>query len=161
MTPRSFPLTLAALAMAAGPLVAQVIAPVERSVTGVVVDSLSGKVLRGAVLYFDGDRAEHQSGRDGRFRIEHVSIGDTLLVVRSIGYVPAFIVVPPSSSASAIDLGQVTIRQVATRLDQIAVEAEAVRAYPQLYDFYRRKQEGLPGQFFTREDIDRSASRKT
>src|SRR5437867_1555357 len=124
-------LTLAALCVA-GALSAQEAAPVERSVAGLVVDSLSGKAVRGAVLYFDASRVEHQSGRDGRFSIEHVSTSDTLLVVRSIGYVPAFVVVPPSASASAIDLGRVMVRPVATRLDQIAVEAEAVRRDPHM-----------------------------
>ncbi len=156
---RGLPLLCAAVVIAA-PVHAQVGVPTERTVTGVVVDSISGKTIRGARLFLDQARVEVQSGRDGRFVLEHGAMGDSLLVVHSVGYVPALLVVPPSRSAAEVDIGRVLMRQVATRLDQIAVEAEEVRVFPQLVDFYRRKQEGVPGDFFTREDIDRSAARK-
>src|SRR5687768_12718095 len=129
MSLRRFALALGACLPAVSTLAAQT--AVERTVSGVVVDSVSGRALRGAVVYFDGQRREVVAGRDGRFVIEHVSAGDTLLVVRSIGFVPQEIVVP-SSSAVAVDLGKLSVRPVATRLDQIAVEAEAVQRYPQL-----------------------------
>lgn len=133
---------------------------VERTVTGVVIDSVSGRVVRGAVLYFDGQRTELYAGRDGRFVIERVSAGDTLMIVRSIGYVPAQVVVP-ASGAVAVDVGRVVVRPVATKLDQIAVEAEAVHRYPHMETFYVRKQTGRAGEFMTPNDIERTGVRKT
>jgi hypothetical protein len=41
------------------------------------------------------------------------------------------------------------------------VEAEEVERYPLLAAFYRRKQNSIGGTFITREDIERSASRRT
>ncbi|MSR07746.1 MAG: hypothetical protein EXR93_11880 [Gemmatimonadetes bacterium] len=153
---------LAGLGLAAPvSLAAQATMATERAVSGVVIDSVSGRTVRGAVLYFDGARIEHQSGRDGHFSIEHASIGDTILVVRSIGFVPATIVVPPSASATAVDIGRVVLRPVATTLDQIAVEAEAVHRYPHLEDFYRRKQLKAGGDYLTTDDIERTAVRNT
>ena len=147
--------------LAPGFLSAQVNVVTERSVTGIVVDSVTGKVVRGAVLYLDATRAEHNTGRDGRFAIEHASIGDTVLVVRAIGYVPTFVQVPASSSASLVDVGRVTLRPVATRLDQIAVEAEAVHRFPHMEAFYLRKQQKSGGDYLTSEDIERTPVRKT
>src|SRR5439155_17455233 len=68
--------------------------------------------------------------------------------------------IPASASASVIDVGQVKLGPIATQLDRIAVEAEEVRRYPQLEDFYRRKHEGIAGEFITREEIQRTAVRK-
>lgn len=141
----------------AAPLRGQV---AERTVTGLVVDSVSGRVVRDAVLYFDAQRNEVKTGRDGRFAVEHVSAGDTLLIVRSIGHVPIRLFVPPSSAAS-VDVGRVYLRPVATRIDQIAVEAEAVHRYPHMETFYTRKQQGRAGEFITPVEIERSAARKT
>jgi hypothetical protein len=151
---------LVVLAAPAGSLGAQVITPASRSVTGVVVDSVSGRPLDGAVLYFTGGAREHYAGRGGRFTIEDVGPADTLLVVRRIGSVPARVRVAFSPSAAVVDLGTITLRPVATELDRIAVEAEEVNRYPQLADFYRRKTSGHPGQFITREDVQRSGVRK-
>lgn len=132
----------------------------QRDVSGIVIDSVSGRALRSAVAYFDGGE-ELTAGAAGQFTFRRVSAGDSVFVVRAIGYVPRRIMVPPSSAAS-IDLGRIALRPVATRLDEIAVEAEAVRQYPQLGDFYRRKQEGWPSAtFITRDDIRRSGARRT
>lgn len=153
-------LSLAALATPSvfSTLSAQV--AVERSVSGTIVDSISRRPVRGAVVYFDGQRREVIASRDGRFVIEHVSAGDTVLVVRSIGFVPQEIVVRPSS-AVVVDLGTLVVRPVATRLDVIAVEAEAVNRFPHMVDFFRRKQEGKTGEFLTPDDIERSRVRNT
>ncbi|MBI4421897.1 MAG: carboxypeptidase regulatory-like domain-containing protein [Gemmatimonadetes bacterium] len=155
-------LLAAAAVLGASEAAAQVIAPVDRTVAGLVRDSVSGRPLSGAVLYVASRRDEHRSGGDGRFRIEHTTPQDTVLIARRIGYVPRRIGVPHSVSATLIDVGEVYLRPVATELDRIAVEAEELRLYPHLADFYRRKQEELPGgEFITREDIQRSGARKT
>jgi hypothetical protein len=69
--------------------------------------------------------------------------------------------VPLSSSAAVVDIGKLKIGPVATKLDVIAVEAEEVRLFPQLADFYRRKQQGMTGDFFTREEIVKTGARQT
>ncbi|MBI4421896.1 MAG: hypothetical protein HY560_13815 [Gemmatimonadetes bacterium] len=140
---------------------AQVIAPAERAVTGVIVDSVSGHPLSGVVLYFTGRGDEYFSSGDGRFRIPGIGLRDTTLVVRRIGFVPRRVAVPASPSAMAMDIGSVLLRPVATQLDRIAVETEEVARYPQLSEFYRRKQSGVAGVFVTREDIQRTGARKT
>ncbi|MBI4502613.1 MAG: TonB-dependent receptor plug domain-containing protein [Gemmatimonadetes bacterium] len=141
---------------------AQIIAPADRTVAGLVRDSISDRPLSGVLLYFDGRPDEYRSGSDGRFRIGNAALHDTVLVVRRVGYVPRRVSVPPSPSAAAVDVGTVFLRPVATELDRIAVEAEEVRLYPHLADFYRRKQQKLPGgTYITREDIQRSGVRRT
>jgi hypothetical protein len=151
----------ALVAVLATPAAGQVIAPAQNTVTGVVVDSVSGKTLRSVGLYFTSRVGDDRTDRDGRFRIQRTSPSDTVLVLRTIGYVPAYVLVPSSSSAAVIDIGRVALGPVATRLDRIAVEAEEVRLYPHLEDFYRRKREGIAGDFITREDIERTSVRKT
>lgn len=139
---------------------AQIVAPAERVVSGRVVDSVSGRPLQRAILYFEGTNEEFRSGTDGHFRIERVRPLDTVMLVRQIGYVPVRVPVPFSISAAEVDVGRVWVRPVATKLDVIAVEAEQVRRYPQLEDFYRRKQLGLPGFFMTPDEIARASARR-
>lgn len=145
-----------------GPAVAQVVAPPERIISGQVMDSLSGRPIQRAVLYFEGaGNEEFRSGTDGRFRIERVRPTDTIMVVRQIGFVPVRVPVPFSMSAIEIDVGSVRLRAVATKLDAIAVEAEQVRRYPHLDDFFRRRQLGLAGFFMAPDEITRASARKT
>ena len=130
-----------------------------QTVTGRVVDSLSAKPLERAVIYFDRETVDLFSRADGWFRIDRPTPADTILVVRRIGYVPTRVRVPYSASASEIDLGPIRLRAVATKLDQIAIEAEEVKRYPQLEDFYRRRAR-LTGFFMTPEEIARASARK-
>src|SRR5258705_5896210 len=58
-----------------------------RVVRGLVVDSLSGRPVGGAVFYFEGRRDEFYSGSEGQFRIAGVRPQDQMLVVRRIGIV--------------------------------------------------------------------------
>ena len=133
----------------------------DRIVTGVVFDSLSGEPVSGATIYIQGRRDEFSADSYGRFKIQSLHRQDTLLVIRRIGYVPGKVAVPWSPEQLVVDVGAVRVHAVATRLDQIAVEVEEVNRYPQLADFYRRKQANRPGVFVTREDIARTGARKT
>lgn len=139
---------LAVPALAQGPAT-------ERLVTGMVFDSISGRALSDAVFYVLGRRDEHKSDSYGRFRVPGVDFQDTVLVVRRIGFVPLYVAVPASQSAIAVNLGTIQLKPVATELDRIAVEAEVVERYPQLTDFYRRKQAGRAGYFAVRDEIER------
>lgn len=140
---------------------AQEIVPGERTVTGAVIDSLNGKPLGGVSVFLPGRRDAIQLGGDGRFSLQGLTLRDTLLVFRRIGYAPAALSVAPSADAFLIDVGTVRMRPAATELDRIAVEADEVRIYPHLGDFYRRKQLKLAGHFITREDIQKVSYRKT
>ena len=126
-----------------------------------VFDSVSGEPVSNATIYIQGRRDEFYTDSYGRFKIQSLHRQDTLLIIRRIGYVPGQMVFPYSPERLVMDLGAVRVRPVATRLDQIAVEVEEVNRYPQLADFYRRKQTNRPGLFVTREDIARTGARKT
>ncbi len=141
------------------PLMGQVAAAPERAITGTVIDSLSGRALRGAQVFLPGRTTGIAAKPDGRFRLQNVAALDTVMYVRQIGYVPAAVVIPASPSAIEIDLGTVRLRPVATQLDRIAVEADEVRIFPHLTGFYQRKQAGAQGQFITREEIQRAGVR--
>src|SRR5262245_14832771 len=104
----------------------------DRIVTGVVFDSISARPVSNATLYIQGRRDEYTTDGFGRFRIGGLHAGDTLLVVRRIGYVPSRVRVADPGDGLAVDLGTVRMHPVATRLDQIAVETEEVNRYPQL-----------------------------
>jgi hypothetical protein len=159
---QGFTLACAAFLGLSTPLLAQDAGSTQgRVVRGLVTDSLSGRPVGGAAFYFEGRRDEFYSGSEGQFRIAGVRPQDQVLVVRRIGFVPLRIRVPDTASLLAIDLGALALRPVATKLDQIAVEAEEINRFPQLAAFYRRKQNNTGGAYVTREDIERSAARHT
>src|SRR3989338_8712713 len=135
--------------------------PADRVLRGLIVDSVSRRPVSGAVVYFEGRRDEFHSGSEGQFHIPGVHVRDTVLVIRRIGYVPLRVSLPKTDSPLAVDLGALPLRPVATQLDRIAVETEEVARFPQLAEFYRRKQSANGGAFVTREDIERSAARQT
>jgi hypothetical protein len=148
--------------MAAGSstVAAQVPSPAARTITGVVVDSISGRALGDAVLYFESGSRQYVIDSGGRFLLKGTDPRDTILVARRIGYVPTRVVISAASSAVSIDVGTVRLRPIATELDRNAVEAEHVRIQPNLADFYERKVKGS-GTFITRDDIERLNPRKT
>ena len=151
-------LVLAVLGLVGGTTQAQT---PDRVLSGVVFDSVSGEPVGGATLYIQGRRDEFLTDSYGRFKASGIHRQDSLLIIRRIGYVPAHVSIPYAPDQLAVDLGAIRMRAVATRLDQIEVESEEVNRYPQLADFYRRKQMGRPGAYVTREDIDRTGARKT
>jgi hypothetical protein len=136
--------------------------PLPRTVFGVVVDSLSGRPLDRAEVYFTTLVGQGRTGSDGHFWVEGGTARDSVLVVRRIGYVARTVVVTPAVALRVINVGPVYLRPVATQLDAIAVEAEEVRRYPVLEGFYQRRQvlQGL-GHFFTREFVERTGALRT
>ena len=148
------------LAVGFAPLTAQPLS--RRTVTGLVYDSVSGRPLSGAEVYFTTLVGQARSAGDGRFRIEGGLARDSLLVVRRIGFVPRTIVVTPAAALPVLEIGPVFLRPVATELDEILVEAEEVRRHPVLEGFYQRKYAlaGL-GHFFTRDVVQRTGALKT
>jgi hypothetical protein len=130
-----------------------------RTVTGIVLDSVTELPLGGAVIYVDGDVAEHRADSRGRFTL-NLSRDDTMLVVRRIGFVPRQIAVAEALYPGP-DLGPIYLRPVATQLDRLAVEVDDLRLYPHMKDFYRRKQSGAQGTFITREEVVAAPVRRT
>jgi hypothetical protein len=139
------------------PLAAQ-----EQGVTGIILDSVSRRPLEGASVYFTTLPGENRTGPDGRFRLRVSAPGDTLMVARRIGFVPTTFTVHLIPGIPVSDVGFLQLRPVATKLDEIAVEAEQVRRFPVLEGFYQRKAnlEGL-GHFFTRDIVERSGGART
>jgi hypothetical protein len=133
-----------------------------RGLTGVVLDSVSRRPLEGASVYFTTAEGESRTGSDGRFRLQVGNSRDTLMVVRRIGFVPSTFPVHLAAGAMVSDVGYLQLRPVATKLDQIAVEAEQVRRFPQLEGFYARKDamHGL-GHYMTRDDVERIPAART
>lgn len=144
---------------AAARLAAQDERPANRPLTGQVLDSVAQRPVAGALLYFEGRRDEFHTDSYGRFLIPSVGPADSVLVVRRIGFVPRRVSVPADAPVTVAS-GAVYLRPVATKLDQIAVEVEEVNRYPQLANFYRRKQTGRAGSFVTRDDISRTGARQ-
>jgi len=133
-----------------------------RGLTGIVLDSVSRRPLEGASVYFTTAEGENRTGSDGRFRLRVGTARDTLMVVRRIGFVPSTFPVHLAPGAMVADVGYLQLRPVATRLDQIAVEAEQVRRFPQLDGFFARKtqMQGL-GNYLTRDDVERIPAART
>lgn len=146
------------LLVLAGPAAGQ--APLDRLITGRVVDSLSRRGLAGAEVYRELGRVTIPTDGNGWFRFVGRGPLDTVLVVRRIGYVPKRFVMHPSATAE-VDVGAILLKAAATPLDRITVEAEEVRFYPNLEGFYRRKGLGLAGFYLTREEIGRASARRT
>jgi len=140
------------------PLVAQEF----RGLTGIVLDSVSRRPLEGVSVYFTTAEGESRTGPDGRFRLSVTSPRDTLMVVRRIGFVPSTFPVHLAYGALVSDVGYLQIRPVASKLDQILVEAEQIRRFPQLEGFYSRKDamRGL-GHYLTKDDVERIPAAKT
>lgn len=134
----------------------------EQGVTGILLDSVSRRPLEGASVYFTTLPGENRTGADGRFRLKVASPRDTLMVARRIGFVPTVFTVHLQPGVAVADVGYLQLRPVATKLDQIAVQVEEVRRYPQLEGFYTRKEQlqGL-GHFLTRDFIERAAAART
>jgi hypothetical protein len=91
----------------------------------------------------------------------HASLGpdDSVVVVRRFGYVPKWVSIPAGGQGE-IDLGVIAIREVKNDGDRLAVEAEDLRLFPQLADFYRRRRAIRQGHFLTRDDLERSSARE-
>ena len=139
------------------PLAAQ-----EQGVTGILLDSVSRRPLEGASVYFTTLPGENRTDSWGRFRLRVSSWRDTLMVARRIGFVPTTFTVHLLPGVAVSDLGYLQLRPVATKLDQIAVQTEEVRRYPQLEAFYLRKDKLLGlGHFLTRDFIERAAAART
>ena len=143
--------------LAARPALAQ---EARATIAGTVVDSVTGKSLRGAVAYFTSGTKQSETDRNGTFKLERRTALDTVVVVRAIGYLPVYIRIPLSSAAATVDVGTIGVRPVATRLEEIAVETEEVRRFPRAEEFYQRKQQGIAGEFITRDDIQKTAARQ-
>ena len=134
----------------------------EQGVTGIILDSVSRRPLEGAEVYFTTLPGENRTGADGRFRLKVASSRDTLMVARRIGFVPTIFTVHLERGVPVSDVGYLQLRPVATKLDEIAVQVEEVRRYPQLEGFYTRKDQmqGL-GHFLTRDYIELAAAART
>jgi hypothetical protein len=118
--------------------------------TGTLIDTLSGKPLSGAEIFFVTDPAGQKSGKDGRFSVKRRDGQGTTLIFRKSGYVPIRAVASETG-----DLGTLYLRPIKGDSDVVAVDAFDMLVYPGLASFYRRKRELTQAYFFTPEEVAR------
>ncbi len=143
-------LLAAILCVSAIPLAAQrgtFVGVVRDSATGLPVPDATVEVLEQGIV------AVTDSG--GRFRLERVSAGHFTIRFQRLGYSPGTVGLEFTATRFiTVDLGEITVAPVATELDPVVVEAEALNERLSEVGFFRRRQTEK-GTFITREDIVR------
>lgn len=120
------------------------------SLVGVVRDS-AGHPVVGAELRFQDGVLLARSNDSGGFRIASAPVGTNTLSVRRLGFAPASTKI--TLRADHVDSLVLTLSLVATELEGVLVEDEAMdRSHRFLAGFWERRAKGF-GNFITREDI--------
>jgi len=127
----------------------------DRTVTGIVADSGSGKSLADATFYLDHTAIAQATKKDGKFQLV-LGTEESVIYVHRYNYVPKRVTI----AAGATDIGTIGLRPVKTDADRAVVNTEGVRLYPQLNAFYKRRATLRQGYFFAPEDIERSGARQ-
>ena len=138
------------LVVAAALLVPVTVSGQERgTITGVVVDSVSGQPVEGVSLYLNSG-PQTATGRDGRFELRGAPRSGGVLRLRRVGYAPRGVRLGLLSGTDN-DL-KLSLTPLVFALDTIEVEARMIAQNPNLADFYRRRHGGM-GHYFTRAEI--------
>jgi hypothetical protein len=151
-------LTLGALLVAGDVLSAQGARSV---VIGRIVDSLTNLPAANVAVVLKPSNAQIVTDAQGFFEITASNALDSLLEIRHVGYRSIQLSIDAIRSRSRLDLGVVALSALPTVLDEIGVEAEEVRRYPHLADFYQRRRNGASGFFLTRSEIARRRAGRT
>lgn len=127
------------------------------SMRGTIVDAATGRPVSGVMVYIPDEEARYTTGADGRFHLWGIAQGSHMLLMRKIGYTPrGFRFVLSENHLGEINLGELSLAQQATQLEEVIVEGREGGA--RLEGFYRRSRQGF-GSFVTREDIERGQPR--
>ncbi|MBI4500703.1 MAG: carboxypeptidase regulatory-like domain-containing protein [Gemmatimonadetes bacterium] len=122
------------------------------TLTGNVLDSVSGRPVESATVYLT-DQSSAQTGQNGRFRLRGVPPERVILMFRRIGYSPRALQLNlEKQSGREIELGPVNLWAVPVGMDSLIIETRLVNRNPRLNDFFRRAKTGR-GQYVTRQDI--------
>jgi len=125
-----------------------------RTLTGTVVDSANHKPISPAAIFLGRVPTGQRTGGDGTFRVP-ASTGSLVLMVRRPGYIPALISIRADTTATDMDLGTISLRQVRTDADRADAQATDLVVYPELAQFYDRKARYRAGLFLTPDDLQR------
>ncbi len=142
-----------------GPLLLPAAPPPSLTVTGVVVDSVTGQPVVGAGISINGQMAAI-TGEDGAFRATGFTgeWGVNRLLVRRIGYAPVSAHLWIAEQRPAVDL-EFKLLPLAVPLEEVVVEGDrTIYAFGRMRGFYRRRTEGQ-GHYFTASDIERRRPR--
>jgi TonB family protein len=126
------------------------------SVSGIVTDAAGAPIVE-ARVGVDGMSFTTATDSVGRFRVQGVSPGNAVIRARRLGFAPAeaAIVVPQSG----LDAVSIRLTALPTLLASTRVRAKGVEFTGRLAGYYERLAKGGPGQFITRERIDRENPR--
>lgn len=132
------------------------------SLTGTVVDSITGNPLQGVSIVLIEMDLVTATDREGAFRFLGIPSGIHTVHARGVGYEAMAVRFQLNAeAASEVALGRLALAPVdAIELDPIEIEARMIAEYPQLEGFFRRMQVEQ-GTFFTEEDIRRENPRNT
>jgi hypothetical protein len=125
-----------------------------RTLKGTVVDSANHKPISTVVVFLGRLPTGQRTGGDGTFRVP-APTGSLVLMVRRPGYIPALIAVREDTTATEMDLGTISLRQVKTDADRADAQATDLAVYPELAKFYDRKTRYRQGLFLTPDDLQR------
>lgn len=130
-------------------------------VTGIVVDSISGRPLEGVRVVLVDLRVSTVTDSKGSFQFYGLQSGQHTLTARRLGYEPAAIRFQLNAAVSRqADLGTLRLASAPVELDPIVVEAEIIANYPQMEGFFRRMK-SEHGTFLTEADIQRKSPPET
>jgi hypothetical protein len=122
---------------------------------GAVRDSATGDPVAGALVEVLEQGIVAVTDSSGHFRLGGIGGGTFTIRVRRLGYDPGTVMLELTVARSVtVDLGAITLSPLATELDPVFVEGEAVDERLQEVGFFRR-QRTETGTFLTYEDIDR------
>ena len=124
-----------------------------RTVTGTVVDSTNRKPISQALIYV-GRMNAGRTGNDGTFRVS-ADPDPTVLMVRRSGYIPALVALPQDTTATAKDVGTLSLPPVKTDADRAVVQDADIRMFPELASFYDHKARFRQGVFLSPDDLER------
>jgi hypothetical protein len=138
-----------ALAVAVGSQTAGAQSTSRGVIDGVVTDT-SLVPLGDATISFLGSNVRVITGANGRFRVNDLSPGAWVLIVRRIGFEASSVPVQLSSGDTVRPA--LVLRRAATKLDTVAIKAQ--RLTPAMQEFEARRKIGI-GHFITQADMER------
>jgi hypothetical protein len=121
------------------------------TVSGSILDSLTHRPIAGAMVYNQGGIRTESDGQ-GHFVLRRIDPSRDVLMFRSVGYVPIAMRVPSGNQANEVNLGEILMTALPTRLDSISVTGRIGMDERFLAEFNRRRM-AAKGHFFTTGEI--------
>ena len=138
------------------PLVAQ-----QATFVGVVVDSLTGAPLPGAIVSLHGGENTIVTGVNGRFSLAGVGSGDATVEIRRPGFKVGTVAFEITVTRPVtVDLGAISLSALVVELDPVVVEAREIDRKLNSVGFFQRMGTEQ-GTFITRQEIARRSPRNT